>query len=123
MAILTTLFLSVAAQRGFVRDVKEKLRYLRGLRHSASKMNEEKTYEPPDENFITIGAEHFRCAEVLLLLDLVLYILLHCHRREGDSSECPKEIALHRFGLLHRAHIDCQGEDLRSPRRNHFLCR
>ena len=25
------------------------------------------TYEPPDENFITIGAEQFRCAEVLLL--------------------------------------------------------
>ena len=25
------------------------------------------TYEPPDENFIIIGAEQFRCAEVLLL--------------------------------------------------------
>ena len=30
-------------------------------------MNKEMTYKPPDENFITIGAEHFRCAEVLLL--------------------------------------------------------
>ena len=27
----------------------------------------EDTYEPPDENFITIAAEQFRCAEVLLL--------------------------------------------------------
>jgi len=34
-------------------------------------MNDENTYEPPDENFITIGAEHFYCAEVLLLSDFV----------------------------------------------------
>ena len=34
---------------------------------TATQCIDENTYEPPDENFITIGAEQFRCAEVLLL--------------------------------------------------------
>jgi len=38
------------------------------------------TYEPPDENFITIGAEPFRCAEVLLLYNI--YCLTAIAERE-----------------------------------------
>ena len=38
----------------------------------------------------------------------------------GNCLECPKETALHWFGLLHRAPIDCGNkrpeEDLRAPR-------
>ena len=94
------------------------------LQHGASKMKKEKkTYEPPEQNFITIGAEHFRCAEVLLLSGFAQHILLHNYRREEDCSGCSEEAALHRFGLLHTAQIDCQGEDLPSPRRKHHLCR
>ena len=63
--------LTAAAERGFVREVKEKLRYFGAdydtVHHSTAEMDKEKTYEPPDENFITVGAELFRCAEVLLL--------------------------------------------------------
>ena len=65
---------------------------------------------------------HF-CLKIHRLSDETPCVLLHCHRREGDCSECLKETALHRFGLLYRAQIDCQGEDLRSPRRKHHLCR
>ena len=76
---------------------RETALHRRGLRHSSFEMNMEKTYEPPDGNFITIGAEHFRCAEVLLCqIPVVQCILFHCYRREGDCSECP-EAVLHVF--------------------------
>ena len=81
-------------------NIKETALHRRGLRHSASEMNKENTYEPLDQNFITIGSEHFRCAEVLLLSDFVQKILLHCHRREEDRSECSKETALHWFWIV-----------------------
>ena len=75
IAIQTALFLSAAAERGFVRDVKEKLRYIGAdydtVHKSTAEMDKEKTFELPDENFITIGAERFRCAEVLLLPDFI----------------------------------------------------
>ena len=56
--------LTAAAERGFVRDVKEKLRYI-GADYdtghkSTAEMDKEKTCEPPDENFIAFGAERFR---------------------------------------------------------------
>ena len=86
-------------------------------------MKKEKTYDPPDQNFITIGAEHFRCTEVLVLSDFAQQKLLHNYRRDDDCLECSKETALHRFGLFHTAQIDCQGKDLPSPRRKHHLCR
>ena len=37
------------------------------MNKSTAEMSKETTYERPSENFITIGAERFRCAEVLLL--------------------------------------------------------
>ena len=67
--------LTAAAERGFVRDVKEELRYIGTdydtVHESTAEMSKKTTYEPPDENFITIGAERFRCAEVLLLPDVI----------------------------------------------------
>ena len=67
--------LTAAAERGFVRDVKEKLRCVGAdhdtVHHLTAEMDKEKTYEPPDENFITVGAERFRCPEVLLLPDFI----------------------------------------------------
>ena len=79
--------------------------------------------EPPDENFITIGANMFAARKCCSCQILYTVSLLHCHIREGDCWECLQErTALHRFGLLHRAQIDCQGEELRSCRREHHLC-
>merc|ERR1712012_1039555 len=53
-----------------VRDVKEKLCYIAldydtELKSTAESSDKEKTYELPDGNIITVGAERFRCAEVL----------------------------------------------------------
>ena len=63
--------LNTSTVREFFRDVKGKLRYFCAdhdtVHQSTAKMDQEKTYEPPDENFITVGAERFCCAEVLLL--------------------------------------------------------
>ena len=74
VATQTALFLSAAAERVLVRDVKEKLRYIGAgydtVHKSTAEMNKEKTCEPPDENFITIGAEHFRSVQC---------VLFHCH--------------------------------------------
>merc|ERR1711916_370343 len=52
------------------RDVKEKLCYIAldydtELKSTAESSDKEKTYELPDGNIITVGAERFRCAEVL----------------------------------------------------------
>ena len=32
---------------------------------STSEINKHRTYEPPDENIITVGDKRFRCVEVL----------------------------------------------------------
>ena len=55
---------TAAAERGFVRDVKEELRYI-GVDYDTvhkptTEMRKKTTYESPDEYFITIGAERFR---------------------------------------------------------------
>ena len=52
--------LSAAAERELVRDVKEKtcciFLDLDTEHKSTAEMDKEKTFEPPDENFITVGA-------------------------------------------------------------------
>ena len=81
LAIQTALFLSAAAVGGFFRDVKMKLRYIGAeydtVHKSTTEMSKETTYEPPDESFITIGAERFRCAEVLLLPNVIGTVCTH----------------------------------------------
>ena len=64
-------FLAIA-EKGSVRDVQEKLRYI-GVDYdielkSTSATDKEKTYEFPDRNIIAIGAERLRIAETLFLL-------------------------------------------------------
>ena len=49
-------------------------------------MDKEKTYVPPDENFTTIGAERFRCAEVLLLPDVMGEIVIGIHDTSLQST-------------------------------------
>ena len=71
MKILTDRVYSFTptAEREIARDVKEKLCCICfGLdteHKSDAEMDKEKTHEPPDENFITVGAKRFRCVEGL----------------------------------------------------------
>merc|ERR1712117_874143 len=61
---------TTTAEREIVRDVKEKLSYIAldydtEFKSAMESSDNEKTYELPDGNIITVGAERFRCPEVL----------------------------------------------------------
>ena len=82
---------------------KKKLRYFGAdydTVHRPRKMEKEKTYELPDENFITVGAERFRCAEVLLLSDFI-----------GEGAIGIRDISLlsnMKYGVYSRKNFICR---------------
>merc|ERR1712061_108456 len=61
---------STSAEKEIVRDIKERLAYVaidfdKELEKAETCSDLEKDYEMPDGQILTVGAERFRCAEVL----------------------------------------------------------
>jgi len=67
---------TTSAEREIVRDIKERLAYVADnyeveLKKADTSSDIEKTYELPDGHIVVIGAERFRCAEVLFAPSMI----------------------------------------------------